>query len=63
MRQNLHENERDLDKRADALASQADELRKQQRMVEGTQRKLTEQIEDTNRRNDELSTSLTGSCW
>ena len=32
-----------LDKRQDALEQQADQLRKQEKMVEGNQRKLAEQ--------------------
>ncbi len=33
-------------------------LRKQERIVEGTQRRLTERLEDTNRRNEELTKLL-----
>ena len=59
LRQELHERERLLDKRQDALEQQHDQLRKQEKMVESTQRKLTEQIEDTNRRNEELASCST----
>ena len=58
LRGELHERERLLDKRQDTLEQQAEQLRKQERIVEGTQRKLTEKIEDTNRRNEELSKLL-----
>ncbi len=58
LREELHDRERSLDKRQDALEQQADQLRKQEKIVEGTQRKLTERIQDTNRRNDELSKLL-----
>lgn len=57
-RHELHERERQLDKRQDAIDQQADQLRKQEKMVEGTQRKLAERIEDTNRRNEELAKLL-----
>ncbi len=55
MRQDLHERERLLDKRQDATEQQIDQLRRQEKMVETTQRKLTEKIEETNRRNEELA--------
>jgi ribonucrease Y len=55
MRQDLHERERLLDKRQDTIEQQIDQLRRQEKMVEGTQRKLAEKIEDTNRRNEELA--------
>ena len=42
IRQDLHERERLADKRSDTLEQQADQLRKQERMVEGNQRKLVE---------------------
>lgn len=58
LRQELHERERLLDKRQDAAEQQFDQLRRQEKMVETTQRKLTERIEDTNRRNDELTNLL-----
>ena len=47
-----------MDKRQDALEEQAEVLRKQEKMVESTQRKLTERIQDANRRKDELSKLL-----
>ena len=58
IRQELHERERLLDKRQDTLEQQADQLRKQEKMVEANQRKLAERIEDTNRRNEELTKLL-----
>ena len=58
LRGELHERERLLDKRQDSLEEQAEQLRKQEKMVESTQRKLTERIQDANRRKDELSKLL-----
>ncbi len=58
VRKELHERERSLDKRQDALEQQADQLRKQEKIVESTQRKLTEKIQDTNRRKEELAKLL-----
>ena len=57
-RQEIHERERALDKRQDTVEQQFEQLRRQEKMVENTQRKLAEKIEDTNRRNDELSNLL-----
>ena len=54
----LHERDRLLDKRQDTLEEQAEQIRKQEKMVENTQRKLTERIQDTNRRKEELSKLL-----
>ena len=58
VRQELHERDRMLDKRQDAAEQQAEQLRKQEKMVEGNQRKLAERIEETNRRNEELGKLL-----
>ena len=58
LRGELHERERLLDKRQDALEEQAEQIRKQEKIVENTQRKLTERIQDTNRRKEELSKLL-----
>jgi ribonuclease Y len=58
LRQELHERERVLDKRQDTLDQQAEGLRRQERMVEGNQRKLAEKIEESNRRNDELGQQI-----
>jgi len=58
VREELHERERLLDKRQDALEEQAEQIRKQEKMVESTQRKLTEKIQDTNRRKEDLGKLL-----
>jgi ribonuclease Y len=58
LRQELHERERLLDKRQDTTEQQIDQLRRQEKMVETTQRKLAEKLEDTNRRNEELANLL-----
>ncbi|MGA2032370.1 MAG: ribonuclease Y [Thermoguttaceae bacterium] len=58
LRAELHERERLLDKRQDALEEQAEQVRKQEKIVEGTQRKLTERIQDANRRKEELTKLL-----
>ena len=58
IREELHERERSLDKRQDTLNQETDQLRKQEKMVETTQRKLTERIQDVNRRKEELSKLL-----
>jgi len=58
IRGELHERERLLDKRQDALEEQAEQLRKQEKSVESTQRKLTERIQEINRRKEELTKLL-----
>ena len=58
LREELHERERMLDKRQDALEQQSEQVRKQERIVEATQRKLTERIQDANRRKEELAKLL-----
>jgi len=58
IREELHERERSLEKRQDTLNQETDQLRKQEKMVETTQRKLTERIQDVNRRKEELSKLL-----
>jgi len=58
LRKELHDTERQLDKRADSLEQQTEQLRKQEKMVETTQRRLTERIEEMNRRNEQLSKML-----
>ena len=55
IREELYERERLLNKRQDALERQSDDLRKLERIVENTQRKLAERIADADRRNTELS--------
>ncbi len=58
LRHELHERERLLDKRQDTLEQQHEQLHRQEKMVETSQRKLAEKIEDTNRRNEELASVL-----
>lgn len=58
LRKELHERERSLDKRQDALEQQAEQLRKQEKIIESTQRKLTERIQEANRRKEELNKLL-----
>jgi len=55
LRHELHDRERSLDKRQDSIEKQIEHLSKQEKIVESTQRKLTEKIQDTNRRKDELN--------
>lgn len=56
--QELHARERELDKRDSALEQQSEFLRKQERMVESTQQRLSERIEETKKRNEELDEIL-----
>ncbi len=58
VRDELRERERLLDKRTETIEQQTDDLRKQERIVENTQRRLSERLEDANRRNEELSKLL-----
>ena len=58
IRGELHERERLLDKRQDALEEQAEQVRKQEKIVEATQRKLTEKIQEANHRKEDLSKLL-----
>ncbi len=58
VRDQLRERERLLDKRQETIEQQSEDLRKQERIVEGTQRRLTEKIADTDKRNDELNKLL-----
>ena len=57
-RDELRERERTLDKRQETLDQKADALMKQERIVESTQRRLTEKLEDTERRNEDLAKLL-----
>ena len=50
LREEIHERDRLLDKRQDGLEQQAEQLRKQEKIVEGTQRKLTEKIQEISHR-------------
>jgi ribonuclease Y len=58
IRDELRERERLLDKRHEAVEQQSEDVRKQERIVETTQRRLTEKLEETNRRNEELGQVL-----
>lgn len=51
----LRERERQLDKRQEVCDQQAEDLRKQEKIVESTQRRLAERLEETGRRNEELT--------
>ena len=55
IRDELYEKERLIDKRQDALDRQVSDQRKQERLIENTQRKLAERVTDADRRNAELS--------
>lgn len=54
-RDELRERERLLDKRTETIEQQANDLRKQERIVENTQRRLAEGLEDVKRRDAELA--------
>ncbi len=54
----LHVRERELDKRETALDQQGQFLKKQEKMNEGTQRRLAERLDETNRTNAELTEVL-----
>jgi ribonuclease Y len=58
VRESLRDRERLLDKRQETTEQQTEDLRKQERIVEGTQRRLTEKLENTTRRDEELSKVL-----
>ncbi|MEM6330805.1 MAG: ribonuclease Y [Planctomycetota bacterium] len=58
LRQKIHERERQLDKMEDQAQQRADQLGKQEKMVESNQRRLSEKIEDANRRQKELDDLL-----
>jgi ribonuclease Y len=55
IRDELYEKERGLNKRQDTLDRQAGDMRKQERLVENTQRKLAERVADADRKNAELT--------
>ncbi|MDG2384647.1 MAG: ribonuclease Y [Pirellulaceae bacterium] len=57
-RDQLRDRERSLDKRQEATEQQTEHLRKQERIVEATQRRLTEKINDTDKRNNDLGKLL-----
>ena len=54
VRDGLHERERQLDKSEDNLQQRVEHLQKQEKMVEGNQRKLAEKLDDATRRLAEL---------
>ena len=58
VRDELRERERTLDKRQDTIDQKQEHLTKQERAVEGTQRRLTEKLADTERRDEELAKLL-----
>lgn len=58
IRDELYQKERALAKREDELDAQAEQLRKQERIVETTQRKLTDRLEEVGRRKEELQKLL-----
>ncbi|MBX3424300.1 MAG: ribonuclease Y [Pirellulales bacterium] len=58
IRRQLHERERQLDKLEDAQTVRAEQLAKQEKMVEGNQRRLAEKLEDAGRRQKELDDLL-----
>jgi ribonuclease Y len=58
VRRELDDRERQLNKTEDRHTQRAEQLTKQERMVEANQRKVAEQLEDVRRRNDELSDLL-----
>lgn len=57
-RDELREKERLLDKRHETLEQQADDLRKQEKIAEATQRRAKEKLEEATKRGDELQKSL-----
>lgn len=58
VREELRERERALDKRQETAEQLADDVRKQERIVESTQRRLTEKLEDNTRKSEELTETL-----
>ena len=54
-REELRDREKSIEKRMEQTQQQADDLRKQERIVETTQRRLAERLEDASRRNEELA--------
>lgn len=58
IREELHHRERALEKREDSVEEQAAQLRRQEQIVETTQRRLAERLEEVNRRKEELQKLL-----
>jgi ribonuclease Y len=59
IRRQLHDRERKLDKAEDANQSRAEQLQKQEKMVESNQRRLAEKVEDA-KRNSTTCPTLNG---
>ena len=57
-REEVRERERGLEKRQEVLDQKSESIAKQERIVESTQRRLAEKLEDTERRNQELAKLL-----
>ena len=58
VREKVHAHEREVEKREHLINSRAEELQKQERMVEGNQRKITEKMSQLKRRSEELDVLL-----
>jgi ribonuclease Y len=57
-RDELRQRQRSLDKREETVTQLAEDVQKQERIVEGTQRRLAEKLEACNRRGEELTKLL-----
>ncbi len=57
-REELRDKDRQLQRREELLDQKADHLQKQERAVEGTQRRLTEKLSETERRGQEMTKLL-----
>ncbi len=55
LRKEIHDRERQLEKLQDGLEKQAEDLRRQENLIENTQRHYKERIEETERRHEELA--------
>jgi ribonuclease Y len=58
IREQLRDRERKIDRREEMVTSQGEDLRKQEKIVEGTQRRLTERLEQTAVQRGELDKVL-----
>jgi ribonucrease Y len=58
LREELRDKDRQLERREESLDQRADHLQKQERAVEGTQRRLTEKLSETERRGQEMTKLL-----
>ena len=54
VRDELRDREKSLDKRQASIEQQGEDIRKRETIVEGTQRRLAERLEETNANNEEL---------